>query len=42
MGWLNGQRAALVSRATVREFNNRMAGREARITIIDPWGGQNA
>ncbi|WP_139164048.1 DUF5675 family protein [Desulfoluna spongiiphila] len=42
MGWLNGQRAVLVSRATVRQFNNLMAGRDAQLTIIDPWGKQNA
>lgn len=39
MGWLAGQRAVLVSRATVREFNTLMAGRDARITIIDAWRG---
>ncbi|BCS94600.1 hypothetical protein DSLASN_02320 [Desulfoluna limicola] len=35
MGWLNGQRAVLVSRSTVRQFNKLMAGQNARIIITE-------
>lgn len=41
-GWLQGQRAVLVSKATVRKFNNLMAGKNARITIKEQWEERNA
>lgn len=40
MGWLNGQRAVLVSRATVGEFNTRMGGRDACLAITEAWEKQ--
>ncbi len=41
-GLIQGQRAVLVSRATVRRFNNLMAGKNARIIIKEQWEVKHA
>ena len=37
MGWIGRQRAVLLSRNMMRKFHKLMNGRDAELTIIDPW-----